>query len=322
MKALVYLGPGSMEYTDRPEPESPVILKVLGSGVCGTDMKTFLKGHHMFTPPTVLGHECIGEVLRAPPGCSVLAGDVVAVAPYLECGICERCGKGIGQLCRNKRYVSGGCFAEKLGVDVDYVATGLFPLPDRDPVYTLAEPLACVVNGMKKLRLDPARRVLIVGAGPMGCLFGSMLESSGQSFAVVELSPRRRELVSGWGWTLLSPEEAQAGGFDQIVLTVNRSELIQQYVTAAADGGNVLLFSGFARSDRAEIDPYDIHYREVSVTGTFGYARAHFVEALDLIGREAPRFSRLITHRMPLARGLEAMALLQRGEAMKVVLEP
>ncbi len=322
MKALVYLGPGMMEYRETEKPAGELVLRILGSGICGTDIKTFLKGHHMFTPPTVLGHECIGLVESAPPGCGVREGELVAVAPYLECGNCARCRKGLGQLCHDKSYVSGGCFADYIAMDAGYAARGLFLIQDSDPVYTLAEPLACVVNGMKKLRLESGRRVLIVGAGPMGSLFGALLGSMGQPFAIVEPSPFRRELISGWGWEILSAEEAKAAAFDQIVLTVNRSELVQEYIGAAADGGNVLLFSGFSRSDRATIDPYDIHYREVSVTGTFGYAREHYVEALDVIDREGPRFGRLITHRIPLERGLEAMALLQKGEAMKVVLEP
>jgi L-iditol 2-dehydrogenase len=322
MKALVYLGPGKMEFRETEKPSGEVILRVLGSGVCGTDIKTFLKGHHMFTPPTVLGHECVGIVESAVPGSGVSPGEWVAVAPYLECGSCGTCAKGIGQLCRDKTYVSGGCFAEYISMDSGYALRGLFHVETPDPVHTLAEPLACVVNGMEKLCLDAGRTTLIVGAGPMGSLFGALLESLGKPFAFVEPSPYRRDLIAGFGWEVLSAEDAKAAAFDQIVLTVNRGELVQEYIGAAADGGNLLLFSGFSRSDRATVDPYDIHYREVSVTGTFGYARGHFIEALDILDREAPRFGRLVTHRMPLSQGLDAMALLQKGEAMKIVLEP
>lgn len=156
----------------------------------------------------------------------------------------------------------------------------------------------------------------------MGALFCALLEARGVDFAFLETAAPRRDLAVGWGWTPITRDEAAGAGFDQIVLTVNRPELVQECVGMAADGGNVLLFSGFARSDRATVDPYDIHYREVSVTGTFGYARGHFVRALEVLSREETRFARLITHRMPLARGLGAMELLRRGEAMKVVLEP
>lgn len=322
MKALVYLGPGSMEYQESPEPRASLILEVLGSGICGTDIKTFRKGHHMFTPPTILGHECIGRVIAAPAGCAVELGQSVAVAPYIECGTCPSCRKGLGQLCKAKSYVSGGCFAEYLGMDADYARQGLFPIAGPDPVYTLCEPLACVINGMEKLRLDAGRRVLVVGAGPMGSLFGAMLESRGQDFAIVETSAARRSLIARWGWPVIGPNEVKQGDFDQIVLTVNSTELITTCLSLAADGGNLLLFSGFARADRAMVDPYDIHYREVSMTGTFGYARHHFVQALEVLKSEAPRFGRIITHRLPLASWERAMELLDRGEAMKIVLEP
>jgi L-iditol 2-dehydrogenase len=304
MKALVYLGPGSMETRDIDMPAGEVLVRVLGTGLCGTDLKTFLKGHHMFTPPTVLGHECYGRIERAPASSGFATGDLVAIAPYLECGSCPSCRKGYGELCARKSYISGGCFAEYVAAD------------------SAVEPLACVLNGAARLHLDGGRKVLVVGGGPMGSLFGAVLEAKGLPFALVETNPGRAAILARWGWQVLSPTDVPDKEYDQIVLTVNRAELVTKYLGAAADGGNLLLFSGLSRQDRSTIDPYDIHYREISMTGSYGYARVHFMEALTLITESKERFERLITHRLPLERGVEAMGLLQAGEAMKIVLEP
>jgi L-iditol 2-dehydrogenase len=322
MKALVYLGPGSMEFQETDMPVGEVLVRVLGTGLCGTDLKTFFKGHHMFAPPTVLGHECFGRIERAPAGCGFSYGDLVTVAPYLECGSCAVCAKGLGQLCGNKSYISGGCFAEYIAAGVDYAKKAFFRIPEPSIAFALVEPLACVLNGTEKLRLDDRRKTLIVGGGPMGSLFGAVLEERDVPFAFVEPNPWRVSMLERWGWNVLPTGDSPTGEYDQIVLTVNKPELVPQYLGAAAPGGNLLLFSGFSRQDRTSVDPYDIHYREVSITGSYGYALSHFISALSLVTASSARFERLVTHRLPLERGVEAMGLLQRGEAMKIVLEP
>ncbi len=322
MKALVYLGPGSMELREVDKPAGDVVVHVLGSGLCGTDLKTYLKGHHMFTPPTVLGHECYGRVESATAASGFAAGDLVAIAPYLECGTCPTCLKGYGELCASKSFISGGCFAEYLSADAAYAKRGFFRIPRAATAFALVEPLACVLNGIGKLRLDGGRKALIVGGGPMGSLFGAVFEERGVPFAFVETNPGRAAILAGWGWKVLAPEAVPEKDYDQIVLTVNSADLVPRYLGAAADGGNLLVFSGLSRQDRSTIDPYDVHYREVSMTGSYGYARSHFVESLALITAQGARLERLVTHRLPLSRGVEAMGLLQRGEAMKIVLEP
>ena len=66
MKALFYMGEKQLELKDAPAPTGEFVLRVTGCTLCGTDLKTWLKGHPMFTPPCILGHEFIGVVERAP----------------------------------------------------------------------------------------------------------------------------------------------------------------------------------------------------------------------------------------------------------------
>ena len=61
MKALMYTGIGQLEMQEIETPQDAYLVRVLGSGICGTDLKTFSVGHHFFKPPTILGHEFIGE---------------------------------------------------------------------------------------------------------------------------------------------------------------------------------------------------------------------------------------------------------------------
>jgi threonine dehydrogenase-like Zn-dependent dehydrogenase len=82
------------------------------------------------------------------------------------------------------------------------------------------------------------------------------------------------------------------------------------------------MFSGLARDEVVPVEAYSIHYRQVSLKGSFGYAIRHFKEALSMIDAHREAFSKLITHRYPLERGKEAFDLLASGEALKIVLKP
>jgi len=333
MKALVYTGIKQLELKDVPEPSSDFIIKVLGCGICGTDLKTYQKGHHLFSPPAILGHEFYGLVEKAPIGCGYLAGDKVVVAPYAECGFCDVCIRGAGSLCANKHYVEGGAFCEKVGIASDYIEQGVFHIKELDDVYTLVEPLACVLNGFEQLDLKPTSRALVVGAGPMGALFALLFRAKGIPVAVVEPSAQRRERIASWGIEAFEPGGAghvespsagqvEKGIYDIAIIAVNKKELVSEYIKFVADAGTVLMFSGLSSDEIVAIDAYSIHYRQVSLKGSFGYALHHFKEALSLIEAHKEMFSKIITHNFPLERGKEAFEMLASGEALKIVLRP
>ena len=333
MKALVYTGIKQLELKDVPEPSSDFIVKVLGCGICGTDLKTYQKGHHLFSPPAILGHEFYGLVEKAPIGCGYLAGDKVVVAPYAECGFCDVCIRGAGSLCANKHYVEGGAFCEKVGIASDYIEQGVFHIKELDDVYTLVEPLACVLNGFEQLDLKLTSRALVVGAGPMGALFALLFRAKGIPVAVVEPSAQRRERIASWGIEAFEPGGAghvespsagqvEKGIYDIAIIAVNKKELVSEYIRLVADAGTVLMFSGLSSDEIVAIDAYSIHYRQVSLKGSFGYALRHFKEALSLIEAHKEMFSKIITHNFPLERGKEAFEMLASGEALKIVLRP
>lgn len=326
MKALMYNGIGQMDIEHIPEPDGEFIVKVGGCGICGTDLKTFLKGHHFFTPPTILGHEFYGVVTKAPQGHDFKVGDLVVVAPYYECGQCDHCRRGVPQLCQHKKYVDGA-FCEYVSVPVDY-PKGIYRIPverigrDMVDVFTLVEPLACVLNGTEHLDIRDTSRVLVVGGGPMGILFALFYQQQNVPVTVVEPNDERRGKLQEWGIPAVRPEEADPESCDNIVVAVNKAELVADYVKRICDGGTVLVFSGLKKEDAIITDSYSIHYREVTMTGSCGFASAHFRKAYEMICAAPEHYRKLITHRFPLEQGKEAFELLQHGGAFKIVLEP
>jgi L-iditol 2-dehydrogenase len=321
MKSLMYLGPGKLELMEEPIPEGDIIIKVLYSGICGTDMKTYLHGHHFFKPPVILGHECIGEITKINvKDTEFRQGDLVAVAPYIECGNCDSCKRGVPALCKNKTYVKTGCFCEYIAVDLAHARKALFKISSDGPVYTLVEPLACVLNGMSQLK-EMGKEYLVVGGGPMGALFAIALSSLGKQIAVVEPGVWRSEQIEQiTDVSIFSRQKEVSGTYDGVILAVNIPELIQEYLPLVKDGGDLLLFSGYAKDKRALIDPYHIHYRELTVSGCTGFSSLHFKEALTMIQKYEAGFNKLISHFFSLERAEEAFTLLKSGNGMKVVI--
>lgn len=322
MKALMYTGIGKLEIQDVPMPADDFIVKVSGCGVCGTDLKTYIQGHHFFKPPTILGHEFYGSVYKAPEGCGFSTGDIVVAAPYCECGRCGICLRSSGQLCHDRAFIPSGAFSEYVGVPLDYINKGIFRIETDDDVFTLVEPLACVINGAEHLKITRYSKVLVVGSGPMGALFALLFKSRGIPVAVVEPVGKRRELICSWGIECYEPGQADIETFDNIIIAVNKAELVNEYAMKVADGGTILVFSGLPRDVVLGIDSYAVHYREVAVVGSFGYSIKHFAVSLEMIKSHPAEFSKVITHRFPLEQGKSGFELLKKAEPLKLVLKP
>lgn len=321
MKALQYTAPERLELLEIPEPDGECVVRVLGCAICGTDLKTFLRGHPYFKPPVILGHEFYGTVERAPHGGGFAPGDAVVVAPYGECGQCPACAAGHGEMCRHKRYVPTGAFTEKVEVPADFMADGMIRLPDPDPAYALTEPLACVLQGLSQLSFHAGSRALVVGGGPMGALFAMALDQIGQEAAVVEVNEARRAQLATWGIRVLDGQ-ADIGYRDNIVLAVNKPDLAAHYLSQTADNGTLHIFSGMPQGSVLSLDAGAIHYRGVTVTGSSGFSLPHFRRAFEMIRQSPALYRRLITHTFPLSQGEQAFRLFQSGEAFKVMLTP
>ncbi len=325
MNSLIYKELGVVEEGQSPDPTMPIWVRVEASGICGTDLKAVFKGHRFFVPPTVLGHEFYGQIEKAPEGYKYPKGTWVLVAPYFECDECPTCKAGKGDLCSSKKYVEAGSFAQYVGIPEGY-EEGIFELPkERDvsnyDVYALAEPLACVLNGAKRLEtIRNYSKVLVVGGGPMGVLFALYYSQIGVSVSIVEPSEERSAKLRSFGIKIVKLEEVKRGEYDNIVLAVNIASLVKQYLPLVRRGGNLLVFAGLRKDEVLEIDAGIVHYGEVSIKGCSGYALADFKTAFEMIKADPERYRRLITHKFGFKEGQKAFNLLKEGKAFKILL--
>jgi 2-desacetyl-2-hydroxyethyl bacteriochlorophyllide A dehydrogenase len=249
MKAAVFLGKGRIEIRDIPVPEpaeGEALLKVIAAGVCGTDAHIYTGEIQNARPPVVLGHEITGEVVAV--GKSVRGfntGDWVVADPFIYCGTCDFCRDGEERFCANERflgYTLPGGFAQYVSVP----AANLYPLRKGMSVKecALVEPLATVVAGVSKLRPDPGRAILILGAGTIGLLWTQVGRSCAPRLLIqTELVPERRE-------------RARELGADIVVDPVSR-----------LDPGGAALLNGALREAVLELCPRGVDYL-IDATGS------------------------------------------------------
>jgi len=280
VRAIVLDEAGRPALADIPEPDGDgAVVGVVACGLCGSDVEKM----GVASAGTVLGHEVAAE----------LDGRRVALVHHLPCGECERCLTGHESTCDSFRaatIVPGG-FAERAR------AAETLPLPDGidDATATYAEPLACVLRAAERL---PQGRVLVVGNGFVGRLFGAVLDRRGDDVFAVDLDPRRGG----------RPPD---GPVDAAVLCAPGGAT--EAAEALEPAGTLLVF---APSSPLDLDA--VYRRELTVIGSRSATPRHMREAIALLPElELPEPTVL-----PLERFHEGLDLYRSGDALKVVFTP
>lgn len=345
MKAAIFAGPGKLELQDIPKPTAgpgELILRVGANTVCGTDGR-ILRGEKSagIDVGVVLGHEIAGYVTEVGEGVTDFEeGDLVGVLPTLPCGRCYYCQRGQEHLCTDSKifgYAINGGLAEYVKIPREAMERGGIYRVDTDlePVeVALAEPLGCVVNGVKNYQPKFGDTVVVLGAGPIGLLHVQVNRYLGASKVIVsDPSDSRRELALKLGAThAVNPmetdlnefvsEQTQGAGADVVVICIGRPELLQQAFTIARKGAHINAFAGFTKGVFAEVDPNLLHYGEFIVTGASNAGRADQAMALKLISEGAVDVKSLHTHTFPLSQVKEGIEFATSGEGVKIAIVP
>jgi L-iditol 2-dehydrogenase len=340
-----FYAPEDIRVEDAPEPSAgpgELVIRVRNCSACGTDAKIWRSGHPDLRPPRVLGHEVAGEVVEVGEGAAGWAvGDRVQVIAAIPDGSCHECRRGWMSVCPNQErigYHHDGGFAELMRVPARVLAVdGVNRVPEglSFAEASVVEPLSCVLNGQEQAGVGDGDTVVVVGAGPIGCLHVRLARVRGAARVfLVELSRPRLDMAAG----LVRPDEAIAAGATDTVAAVRKltgGRGADVIVVAAASGraqedglrmaarrGRVSFFGGLPKDKPAiTVDANIVHYREVGIVGANGSSPAHNQQALELIASGAVPVADLITHRLPLERTVEGIHTVARGEAIKVTIE-
>ena len=111
MKIAYFYGPEDVriEETAIPEPGyGEVVIKNKVALTCGTDLKTYLRGHPLWIPPAVFGHEASGVVYKVGEGVEKFkVGDRVVAHNSAPCHECIYCKTHQYSMCENNLFNSG-----------------------------------------------------------------------------------------------------------------------------------------------------------------------------------------------------------------------
>ncbi len=331
-----------------------VLVRVKAALTCGTDLKIARRGHPRFPFPLTLGHEWAGIVEKVGPGTAWEPGTRVTSAVSAPCGACAACREGRENLCETAfDRPLFGAFADYLLVPEPLARRGLRRIPDGMPDETAAllDPLASVVRSLKRVPDTRGKDVLVAGTGPIAAMLFFLLrgkegerekENAGGAARRVVIAGRRAERLVFFERNMAEVARIEpsprAGGdaaappiftlkenppvFSLVVDTTGDPGVIESLPALTADGGAVLLFAGLPAGARVAIDAHAVHYREVSIVGSFHYTPGEVDEALALLVRGAVPAAEIVSARRPLAEWQAAFDLARAGTALKVAIVP
>src|SRR6266480_7811765 len=186
MLAAMFYAPLDVRMERRPVPQpkaGEVLLKVVAATTCGTDVKSYLRGHPLLFHkiPSGFGHEVAGFAAAIGPGviqCS--EGDAIVIANSAPCQQCFYCRRGRFSLCEDLLLLNGA-YAEYLLVPERIVRQNLYHLQSGTSFIAaaLTEPLACALHGVDACEIAPGDTVVILGSGPLGLLLTAIARLKG-----------------------------------------------------------------------------------------------------------------------------------------------
>jgi L-iditol 2-dehydrogenase len=342
MRAALFYGPKDVriEAVDVPRAGTgEVIVKVEVALTCGTDLKTFQRGHPVLLKrfPSPFGHEFAGvvtevgvEVEGFHPGMRVVA------ANSAPCHQCFYCHAGQTNLCENLDLLNGA-YAEQIRIPAAIVQENLLAIPDSLSYRAAAfcEPLACVLHGLDAVQLSPGDHVAILGAGSIGLLLVQICKRAGARVILVSRSAGKLELARELGAdavidleTVRSKEGAiceltsHGQGVELAIEAVGRPELWELAVALTRKGGNAILFGGCEAGTSITLETKALHYGERKVIGVFHHTPKAIRQALELIASQQLQLDPLITDHLPLPDLDGAFARMASHGALKMAIYP
>jgi threonine 3-dehydrogenase len=338
MKALVKSSrePG-LWLADVPEPEAGIndlLIRVLRTGICGTDLHIFDWddwAQRSVTVPLVIGHEFVGEVVEV--GANVndfRPGDIVSGEGHLVCGRCRNCMAGRRHLCAHTRGIGvnhAGAFAEYIVLPMTNVWRHA---PDMDlDVAAIFDPFGNAVHtalAFKVLGED----VLITGAGPIGIMAAAVARHAGARHVVItDVNEFRLDLARKVGVTRVVDVRASRvadvqrelemqEGFDVGLEMSGNAAALREMIANMAHGGRIALL-GIPTQDIA-VDLTTVVFNMLTLRGIYGRLMYETWYMMTVLLQSGLDIAPVITHRFSYEQYQEAFAIVRDGNAGKVIL--
>jgi L-iditol 2-dehydrogenase len=338
LKQAVMTAPGKIEFRDVPVPkvkEGQVLVKIKRIGICGSDIHVYHGKHPYTSYPVVQGHEVSGEIVKLIDGGSNFKeGDKVTIQPQIVCGRCYSCKHGQNHICDNLKVMG----FQATGMASEYFAVDLkkaLKLPENISYDhgALVEPLAVAVHALKRGGDIKRRKILILGAGPIGNLVAQAANGMGaQSVMITEISDYRLNIARECGINYCLNSKTQDIGeelintfgkdkADLILECVGINTTTEQAIANARKGTDIIVVGVFA--EKATVDLGLVQDRELRLIGTLMYQEEDYRKAIELIEESKVKLDPIITEHFPFEDYLEAYKYIEekKDKIMKVMIK-
>lgn len=346
MKAAVYAGHGRIcvENIDVPAiGAGEILVRVEACGICHTDLKKI--EHDLLPPPRVYGHETAGVV--AAVGDRVTnyePGDRVVVFHHIPCGRCFYCNRRLYAQCPDYKKVgitagyepAGGGFAQYVRVMDWIVRRGVEKIPEGVSFdqASWVEPVNTCLKAVELLALSPDDVVAVLGQGPIGLIFTTLVRRISSRIFATDGIAFRRGLSERFGARAFDPRasefesavrDATGGrGADAVIVAVSAPGIVEQAVRISRPGAKILLFAQTSDTERIEVSGAAICAGERMLLGSYSADIDLQAESARLVFSGELPVAELISDRLPLdeiERGI-AIATHPGERSLKVVIHP
>jgi len=338
MRQAVMVSAGKIEFRDVPVPqvrEDQVLVKIFRIGICGSDIHVYHGKHPYTSYPVVQGHEVAGEIVEKGArarGFSV--GDRVTIQPQVVCGKCYPCTHGQYNICDDLKvmgFQTTGTASEFFAVEAQKV----LKLPGGTPFDfgAMVEPLAVGVHALGRSGQVKGKKVLVLGAGPIGNLAAQAARGMGAAaVAITDISDFRLGIAAKCGIEnrlnasgvdvgasipgVFGPDKA-----DLILECVGANPTVEQAVANARKGTDIIIVGVF--SEKAIVDMGLVQDRELRLIGTLMYQERDFRAAIELIEKGRVSLAPLITDHFAFLDYQKAYQHIEahRDSSMKVLMD-
>lgn len=339
MRAALVTGNGTISLNDIPLPtlnEGEALIKVLYTGICGTDIHVMHGKHPTANLPVVTGHEFVGEVVEVKGKGSekFKQGDRVVVQPFFSCGRCDACAQGKDNICQELAFMG----AHVNGSFADYtkaLTRKMYKIPKEMDLElaALTEPVAVAVHDVHNSGLKVADTAMVIGGGPIGMLIALVARNAGASRVVIsEINEYRRTFAAELGFEVINPLNAdfdnqidaitEGKGFDVVFEVSGAKPAIKTAIDKAAAAGTVMVVGMTPEAYPVEL--FKIFAKELTVRGVRIHSQISFIRAMDLLksGELNSQFKKLISKTFSLDEISEALGYAQSsGDFFKILVK-
>ena len=257
------------------------VVKVLGSGLCGSDIIKYLHKQNGI----VLGHEIVGEIVEINSDTDFKEGDLVVMGHHVPCYNCNFCKGYSYSMCKQfkETNIKPGGFAEFIFASELHLKNTTHKIPQNLTLIeaSFMEPLGCCVRSVERADLSKNSKVAVIGLGSIGLLMGQALKVYGHEVIGIDLIEERLDLAEKFGFDKTA-QDIEDGSVDAVFLTAGANATVNSSKKYVRNGGTILVFAS-VKDDNLGFSNNDIYYRELKVLSTYSATPETLKKALDLL---------------------------------------